>query len=229
MKPSHSLSVITGLFIPILLWSLFTPWSAWLDLKITRAFYVEGSFSSEPFWSWLYVYGLWPAWIMIGLALVGVALSFYQSYHSWRKPCLFLILTFAVGAGLIIHAGLKDYWGRPRPKQVTEFGGEHSFRPYYSPHFKPQLPSKSFASGHASSGFYFFALTILGSVYQSRRLYWLGWGLGLGLGGLLSIARIAQGGHFLSDTLASALIMWITAWGLAYVMLRNSPKRLSSI
>ena len=36
-----------------------------------------------------------------------------------------------VGAWLIIDFALKDHWGRPRPRQVKEFGGMQEFRPYY--------------------------------------------------------------------------------------------------
>lgn len=220
MKHLNPLSFIQGIIIPILLWIAFTPWSAWLDIKISHTFYEHASFVSHPFWDWLFIYGLWPAWLIVGLALVGFTLSFFTSFLSWRKPCLFLLLTFALGVGLIIHAGLKDHWGRPRPRQVTEFGGQQAFRPYYQPNLENQPePSKSFACGHASMGFYFFAVALLGNVYHSRHLYWLGMGLAWGLGSLLSLARIAQGGHFLSDTIASALIMWLTAWGLAYFLL----------
>ncbi|WP_231909278.1 phosphatase PAP2 family protein [Candidatus Protochlamydia naegleriophila] len=61
----------------------------------------------------------------------------------------------------------------------------------------------------------------MGKYYQNRKLYQAGWILTLFLGGALSLARIAQGGHFLSDILVSALIMWLTAAGL-YQLLLNS-------
>jgi len=225
-----SLSFFYGIVIPIFLWIAFTPWSAWLDLQISQSFFENGSFISHPFWDWLYLYGLWPGWMMMGIALMGLLFSFSKSYLSWRKPCLYLVLTFVIGSGLIIHAGFKDHWGRPRPRQVVEFGGLQSFRSYYQPNISQPEPSKSFACGHASLGFYFFSLALLGMIYQSRILYWAGWGLAWGLGGLLSIARIAQGGHFLSDTLASALIMWLTAWGLAFFLFvkRNKDERMNT-
>lgn len=227
IKPFQSFpSIFRGVFLPILLWMAFTPWSAQLDLEVSHAFYENGVFISHPFWDWLYIYGVWPAWFMAGLALIGLILSFTASYRSWRKPSLFLLLTFAVGAGLIIHAVLKDHWGRPRPRQVTEFGGFQPFRSYYEPNIgKQPEPSKSFACGHASVGYYFFALAFLGTFYHSPLLYWLGMTFAWGLGILLSIARIAQGGHFLSDTLASALIMWLTAWGLAYFFFAKEERK----
>jgi lipid A 4'-phosphatase len=213
-------SIFKGVYLPILCWLALTPWSSWLDLKVSHMFYENGAFVSHPFWDWLYIYGVWPAWILTGLALTGFMLSFTPLYRSWRRPALYILLTYAIGSGLIIHAVFKDHWGRPRPRQVTEFGGVQTFRPYYQSHIGDQTePSKSFPCGHASSGYYFFSLAILGILCRSRPLFWSGLGLALGLGILLSLARIAQGGHFLSDTLASALIMWLTSWGLAYCLL----------
>ncbi len=224
MTPTSSF--LKGIFLPLFLWIAFTPWSAELDLKISHFFYQTGSFSTYPLWTWFYTYGLWPAWILAGLACLGLGLSAFNAYRHWCRPCLFLILTLALGSGLIIHACLKDHWGRPRPRQTIEFGGAQPFRPYYQPHFWHQPePSKSFACGHGSLGFYFFALSALGAFYQRRRVYYLGLGLAWGLGIGLSLARIAQGGHFLSDTLASALIMWLTTWILAYVLLKQNMSR----
>lgn len=213
---------LKNIFIPIFLWVIFTPFSPWLDLKMSQYFFEHGSFSSNPVWIGLFRYGFVPAWIMTGCALAAFILSFSNRFREWRKPSLYLLLTFAIGSGLVIHAGLKEYWGRPRPKQTTEFGGNQQFRPYYEPYFG-KLPDRyrSFASGHSSVGFVFFSLACLGTVYRSRSLYWAGMGLAFTLGILLSLARIAQGGHFLSDTLASALIMWLTAWGLAYLFFKT--------
>lgn len=213
-------SFFKNCLLPICLWIVLTPWLNEWDLALSHFFYEEGHFSLHPFWDWVYYYGLWPAWIVVLGALMGAFLSLYPSYSSWRRPALFLFLVFILGPGLIIHAGFKDHWGRPRPRQIENFGGKQSFRPYYQPNFGPQPePSKSFTCGHCSLGFYFFALVLIGKAYQLRHLYWLGIGMTWGLGGLLSLTRIAQGGHFLSDTIASALIMWLITWGLASFLL----------
>lgn len=222
--PSYSSSFFKTLFIVILFGMIFTPYSDWLDIQISRLFYEKEAFSSAFYWKWVYLYGILPAWLLFTAALIGWTMSFFTSRRSWRRPCLFLLLTFGVGVGLIIHVALKDHWGRPRPRQTIEFGGEQSFRPYYQPNFNQTESFKSFASGHASTGFYFFALALLGMFYQKRWIYRLGMGSAWGLGVLLSIARIAQGGHFLSDTLASALIMWATSWMLFYLLLLKQDK-----
>jgi membrane-associated PAP2 superfamily phosphatase len=70
-------------------------------------------------------------------------------------------------------------------------------------------------------GFYFFAVAFLGRYYGSKRLLYSGLLMALGLGGSLSYARMAQGGHFLSDVLFSALIVWLTTIWTYYFMLEG--------
>lgn len=196
--------------IPILLMLVITPFTPWLDKTITGFFYDPNSadhFVSNPFLDFLYNYGFYPAW---GLFIVSVIVLIFSK--KWRNPSLVLILTFIIGAGVITHLILKDHWGRPRPKQVIEFGGTQEFRPYYSPNFFHQpVPSKSFPCGHCSTGFFFFALALVGKRLNSPVLTYAGWTLAIVLGVLLGAARIMQGAHFLSDVLMSALLLWLTA------------------
>lgn len=202
-------------WLPILILILITPLvSAW-DLAIARHYYHDGHFVSNNFITFMYSYGFWPGDILTAIALLVLLLSYFTHHlEKWRKPALLLVLTMGIGAGIITHAVLKDHWGRPRPKQVEEFGGSQLFRTYYQPNFFHQPePSKSFPCGHCTAGFFFFALALIGKRLRSPSLYWGGIVLALLLGIALSWTRIAQGGHFLSDTLFSALIMWFTALG----------------
>lgn len=199
--------------LPLLLLVLATPFSPYWDLKFANWFYTGDHFSTSPLLKFVFNYAIYPAWIVVGAAALGGILSyFYLPLAAYRRSCLYLMLVLGIGSGLIIHALLKDHWGRPRPRQVEEFGGKQSFRPYYEPNFfNPVEPSKSFPCGHCSMGFYFFTFVFLGRHFRRPLLSLCGWGLAIGLGGALSMARMAQGGHFLSDVLISALIMWLTA------------------
>lgn len=200
---------------PIIVMAIITPFTPAIDLAMARHFYQPGhGFSSNGFYAFFYNYGFWPADILFVLSAGMLIMSFLSPrYKDWRRPALTLFLTFAIGAGLIVHGLLKDHWGRPRPKQTIEFGGTQPFRPYYEPNFfhQPQ-PSKSFPCGHGSTGFYFFALALVGRRIGNRTLFWSGLFVAIVLGFLLSLTRIAQGGHFFSDALMSALIMWLTAY-----------------
>ncbi|WP_068470094.1 phosphatase PAP2 family protein [Candidatus Protochlamydia phocaeensis] len=222
-KSIFSASLVKAIGFPLLILALLTPWSEQLDLKMSGWFYQNGHFSSHIFFEWVYYYGLIPGWIVVGLACLGWILSFlFHSFRQWRRIFAYLILVLAIGSGLIVHVLLKDHWGRPRPKQTTEFGGQQSFRAYYHPNFFQQPePSKSFPCGHCSMGFYFFTFILLGRHYRRRFLYLLGLALTGGLGGVLSLSRLAQGGHFFSDIVVSAIIMWLAAFGLYHFMFRR--------
>lgn len=214
---------------PILLMAVITPFTPYLDLEISRHFYHYGT-PSEPFSQnqlllLIYVYGLVPGQIVIILATIGLLFSYISSTRKhWRPYTLFIVLTLAIGSGLITHALLKDNWGRPRPKQVIEFGGKQEFRPYYKPNFFNKAePSKSFPCGHCTMGFYFFTFIILGYRFQKKWLFYTGITLTAILSTLLGYARIAQGGHFFSDVLMAGLIMWLTALFLEWLIFEEYP------
>ena len=61
----------------------------------------------------------------------------------------------------------------------------------------------SFSCGHASGAFALMAFALL---TQRRRHFWMG--LALTYGVLVSYARLAAGGHFLSDIVVSFFIMF---------------------
>ncbi len=201
--------------LPIVLMALIAPWTPYLDIEFSQYFYQgDGKFTSNAFIIFFYKYGFLPADLTAALAVVVLLLSFFiPPWRRWLAPSLVLILVLAVGSGLTVHAALKDHWGRPRPKQVVEFGGTELFRPFYKPNFTYQEtePHRSFPCGHCSTGFYFFCLAFIGTRMRNRMVFYTGLVLAIGLGTILSVVRIAQGGHFFSDTLISALIMWETA------------------
>ena len=203
--------------LPLLAVLILAPFTPGIDLAISHYFYdKETGFSTHPFFIFLYKYGPILAQIVSYLAGIAFILSFISNkFKTWRRPAACLVLTMAIGAGLIVHAVLKDNWGRPRPKQSTEFGGNQSFRPFYHPNiFDQPEPSKSFSCGHCSMGFYFFALALVGKRLHNKALYISSFLFAIILGILLSLTRIAQGGHFFSDTLITAVIMWLTAYAI---------------
>lgn len=218
-------SVILLILLPFLALALFTPWSAELDLKISQYYYVEHHFSPPAPANWLYHYAIIPAWLVsVGALCIWMGSFLILALVKWRKVCLYLVLTLAIGSGVIVHVLLKESWGRPRPRETVQFGGQEPFRAYFQLDFSPSTQThRSFACGHCTMGFYFFTLMLLGKHYRRRWLFWLGTVLTFGLGIALSWARIAQGGHFLSDTLVAALVMWITAFAL-YIILFYKDK-----
>ena len=195
------------IWVPIVAYLFFVPFSAAVDLYITEALYPW----NPPFFKFLYKWGEYPAWIA---AVVGIFLIFSS---KWRTYGIVLSLSLILTSGLIVNVLLKEYWGRPRPVQTVEFGGDYPFRPLYSPQHPTPEPMKSFPSGHATVGFYFLIFAIIGLKRKNRALTVAGLILGLGFGGAMGLARISQGGHFFSDILTSALIMWVCGYLLLEV------------
>lgn len=217
------------ILIPIFLIALYTPWAADFDLYLSHLFFHNGHFVHNPFVEAIFKYGFYPAWILVGIMSGLLIFSFLiPQKKNVRKAALYLLLTLAIGAGLMVHVILKDHWGRPRPRQVIEFGGNQPFRAYYQPHFSlKKEAAKSFPCGHCSTGFYFFSLALLGYYYKRKDLYWIGMGLAFGLGILLGYARIAQGGHFFSDVVFAALIMWLVSLFLFHLIFERGNNSIS--
>lgn len=199
---------------PLIAFLLITPFTADLDLAASHLFYEKG-FSTNPIFLFIYNYGMLPAWIVaLGSLGGGIAAFLLAKPKKWIFLAAFFVATMVIGPGIITHALFKEHWGRARPRQVVEFGGERPFRPYYKPNLSLKVSegSKSFPSGHATMGFYFFSLVFAARRFKQKRLETIAWVLAFSLGGMLSLARIAQGGHFFSDTLMAALIMWEVAY-----------------
>ena len=126
------------------------------------------------------------------------------------RHVVFLSLSLAIGPGLIVNGLLKPYSGRPRPSEVTEFGGALAFRPAFD--FRGGCPGDcSFVSGDASMGFDFVSLALL--LRRRRRLAVLG---AVALGAGIGMARLMAGAHFVSDVVfagfATVLPILVLYW-----------------
>ncbi len=202
--------------VPIVVFVIIAPYTTFLDLAISNLFYQDYRFIDNWITRAIFIYGLIPAWLgaIVG-AFLYCASFFSTAWAKYRKTGLILALTLLIGSGVITNGIFKEFWGRARPVQVAEFGGPFTFQPFYKPNFiYNDEPMKSFPSGHASMGFYFLALYIIGRRQNSERLKTLGIFLTIAMGGALSMTRIAMGGHFFSDIMGSAIVMWYTALAL---------------
>lgn len=179
-----------------------------IDLTIAGWFY-DPSIRFFPVqdraWSQWVLHSL-PIWIFGGLALTVIVWGIGALFKRRMVPLsgravLFLVLSLALGPGLVVNVVLKDHWGRPRPSTVTQFGGPYEYRPPVIPG-GPCPHNCSFPSGHASLGFWLVAPAMLAPT-RRRRLSVVA---ALGFGASIGMVRIAQGGHFLSDILFAGLI-----------------------
>jgi lipid A 4'-phosphatase len=181
-----------------------------VDRRLAAHFYHAGKgwyLAKAQIWVWLYAYGTIPGLILtLGALVVFLAGNYVPDLKAWRKPCLLVVLTAIIAAGLLVNAVLKQYWGRPRPSQTTEFGGKWGYRPIFPP--GPPGKGASFPCGHCTMGFIFLAMA--GFRRQNKTLAVSGAVTGMALGALLSAGRMIQGAHFLSDTIWSLGIVAMT-------------------
>lgn len=118
----------------------------------------------------------------------------------------FALTALALGPGLVVNGLLKAFWGRARPRNVTEFGGSAEFTPALWP--TDQCAGNcSFVAGEVAG---WATLAMVLWLLAVRRL---DDPARTALGALLVAAvsltvflRIAAGGHFLSDTVFAVVI-----------------------
>jgi lipid A 4'-phosphatase len=183
-----------------------------LDMQITRFFYSgNGQFIgnhmrlvafSRQFFSVLF-------YLICGIGAVGLVIT-ARTAGAWLglglSKWVFLAVCLLVGPLVVTNIGLKDHWGRARPRDVIEFGGTKAFTPPF-PAADQCDYNCSFVSGEASSIFIVFFAAAFLFRSNARNIITLG----IVLGSLAGLTRMAQGGHFLSDVAFAGIFMALTA------------------
>jgi lipid A 4'-phosphatase len=179
------------------------------DIAISSLFCVEGKWpiGDQNPWKALYRIDRFPAIILALAGLAGLLISFRRPEKKhWAKPGIFLLILLAIGPGLVVNSLLKEHWGRPRPREIVQFEGKKEFLQPWQKGISGK--GRSFPSGHTSAAFY---MTAPFFIYRSRNrriaFAWLTGGIAFAI--MMSIARISQGGHFLSDTVWSCGIVYL--------------------
>jgi lipid A 4'-phosphatase len=191
-----------------------------LDIATARRFYrVDGNdhwpIASRPPWPLFYRAAPWVTASLLVAGLAALAAGAFLRRRTWRRHAVFVLLSVALGPGLLGNVVLKDHWKHPRPREIVEFGG--------SMHYVPlPLPGReggaSFPCGHCTVGF----LYGIGWWIFRRSRAWACASLAAGLaaGFLLGVGRMAAGAHFLSEILWSALLAAAVAHVLYWYVLR---------
>lgn len=198
-----------GCIFLCLLASLFFVSFPQADLWFSNLFYAQsGIFPANDLLLVKGIYFLTP-WMgrlafVVALAILVLAMVFpaQVSRRHWRRASA-VVAVVILGIGLLVHTVLKDGMGRPRPRDVQVFMGSTAYVPIFERSQFCQT-NCSFVSGHAAVGFALMSVGMLG--VRRRRQFWLFTGIVVGC--LIGLARIAQGGHFLSDVVFSLVAIW---------------------
>lgn len=218
LAKTGGMNMPTQIYTRLLLWLLastlivsviFTAFPQ-LDIAFSALFYRQGFWLGESVaLEWLRQ-GL--IWFMYAFALGCLAALVLAGVRRRPAKALgFTVLTILLGPLLLVNGILKSYWGRARPIEISQFGGEKTFTPAY--HLSDQCSTNcSFTSGEGA-GIATAAILIgfLAWPWLSLRGRWVS---GAALAALVLVGaglRVVTGKHFLSDTLLSILFCALVA------------------
>jgi lipid A 4'-phosphatase len=136
------------------------------------------------------------------------------------RAALLVIMTLALGPGLLVNGILKETWARPRPGMVTEFGGDYAFMPWWDP--RGSCDSNcSFVSGETSSAVWITAPAMVAPPPWRFAA--------LGAAGLYALVfgfiRLLAGGHFMTDVIFAAVFTGLMIWAVHGFLFRWSSTR----
>jgi len=198
-----------------------------LDLKLAALFYDPNARAfpllHNPVADFAREAAMWIAW---GLAIPALVAAITKLVRPDRpllisgRTIAFLLITICLSVGLLGNLGFKPYWGRPRPTQVTQFGGAMTFVPWWDPRCGC---GRSFFSGESTTAFW----TIAPAALTPPAFRPLAYAAAILFGVITSVLRMAFGGHFFSDVAAGGLVSFLVIW-LGYGFIYRWPRtRLS--
>jgi len=134
------------------------------------------------------------------------------------RAIMLMLVTLALGPGVVTNLVLKEHWGRPRPIDVAEFRGDEHFRPWWDP--RGDCPKNcSFVAGEPSGAFW----TLAPAAVVPPQWRALAYGLALAFGAAVGVLRMAAGAHFFTDGVFAGVFTFLLIW-LAHGWLYRWPR-----
>jgi lipid A 4'-phosphatase len=203
-----------------------------LDLRIAGHFYAVEDGNHNTFAFRLYPLlllarnvGLWIGTLLVATAVGALVIKLILPRRKLLmsgRAIFFLIATMILGPGLMANVILKDHWGRPRPIDVTQFGGSEHFVAWWDP--RGDCPKNcAFVSGDVSGAFW----TIAPAALAPPQWRALAYGAAIALGAGMAAIRVMAGGHFPSDVIFAGVFTFLIIW-IVYALIYRWPRtRLS--
>lgn len=167
-------------------------------------------------------------WLIALIALPAVVapiVKLIRPQWSLRVPgraILLMLITLALGPGVVTNLMLKEHWHRPRPIDVAQFGGDEHFRPWWDP--RGDCPKNcSFVSGEASGAFWTLAPAAVVPPHWRALAYGGAVAFGMGVG----VLRMAAGAHFFSDVVFAGVFTFLVIWLTHGWLYRWRPTRIT--
>lgn len=198
-----------------------------LDFTLTNHLRDDGGFilRESDFWSFIRRAVMWGYGLAYVLMIIGLIRTLAERQPVWNMypaQWLYMIICSLIGPLLVTNLILKTYIGRPRPRSVTEYGGDLDFTPVF--HLGGKCADNcSFVSGEVSSMVMLFACAMFAS-RQWRTLFAI---LLVPAWAFSSWLRVGAGGHFPSDAFFAGIFMLIIA-AVLYKLIILAPGNIMS-
>lgn len=155
----------------------------------------------------------------IAMAALTMASFLKPQWRRYRPILIFLVLSLGLSSAAVSE--LKTLTGHHCPYELAAYGGDMPFFGVFDARPKGVPAGRCWPGGHASTAFclfgLYFALRWTGRRQMANQIL-----LGiLLLGAVLGMGRVAQGAHFVSHNLWSAVICWLLSLGLYELLLRR--------
>jgi lipid A 4'-phosphatase len=183
-----------------------------LDLRIAALFYSGSDFAlvDNPVLRVLREANT----LVIGLLLAPVLFAVIRKLIRPSRPLaisgraiVYLLATILIGPLLVTNVILKDHWGRPRPRDIAEFGGTQHFVAWWDP--RGDCPDNcSFVAGEPTGAFWTLAPASLAPPQWRAAAYAGALAFGTGIG----LLRMSFGGHFFTDVVFAAVLSFVVIW-----------------
>jgi len=169
--------------------------------------------------------GLWIGTVLVAPAVAALVVKLIVPRRKMfisGRAVIFLVATLALAPGLMVNVILKDHWGRPRPIDVTQLGGNERFVAWWDP--RGDCPANcSFVSGDVAGAAWTFAPAALAPPQWRLLAYGAAFAFTVGMGTI----RIMAGAHFVSDAMFAGVFTFLAIWLLHGLIYRWPRTRLS--
>jgi membrane-associated PAP2 superfamily phosphatase len=154
-----------------------------------------------------------------GMAVVAFVSLFSRRLAAWRRVLWFVVASMALSSASV--SLLNAVTGKHCPYDLEAYGGSAPYVGLFDALPPGVAPGHCWPGGHATTGFSLFALYFAaGWLGRRRSARWLlGAAAALGFG--VGLSRVAQGAHFASHIIWSALLCWLITLALYLLMLHG--------
>ena len=197
-----------------------------IDITVSGLFFgQDGRFlASEQDWFIYFIRKMILPLLALLVFFIPIAAAVKQYIYGEKilnKPLrdwTYLFSCLVLGTGVIVNSIFKSFWGRARPNDTLVFGGEQPFTiPWLNVDYCEA--NCSFVSGDVS--FFTLSLAIL-LIFNKQSWNIFAYSAII----LISLLRIMEGDHFLSDTIMSFIITYV-AIRVLYDLFQHLPEDLN--